>query len=425
MEKILNNKFMIGLQKLGEKLSENRYLSAISNGLSATIAIMMVGAIFQIIAAIPFLASIKPILLIPYEMTMDVISIYAAFTMAYVLASSFKMKAMPCGLMSVVLFLMVASPLETVVLESGETISILNAEALGAVGLFTAIFIALLSVRITKFFQDKNLTLKMGEVIPQFLSDSFASIIPLVANVVLFHGLNTIIEMTAGTTLPMAMMNLLRIPLATLTSTGGIFLLLFITLVLWVFGIHGSMLLMSVILPSYMQAVSMNADLVAAGSGAVFAPVLIAFVSIGGTGNTLPAVLLGLRSKSEQIRAVSKAALVPGLCNINEPFTFGMPIVYNPVLAIPYVFGTLIIYGIYYLGQVAGILKAPYILAFSILPVGVMDFMSTLSWTNLLFPYLMIPVGMLIWYPFMKVYENQLVKKETEAKLQAAGTKAE
>jgi len=171
------------------------------------------------------------------------------------------------------------------------------------------------------------------------------------------------------------------------------------------------------IMPIMMQVLMDNAALVEAGLEPVFHPVMLALVNstVGGTGCTLGLVLMGLRSKSEQIKAVSKAAIIPGLFNINEPVAFGMPTVYNPILGIPYILAPMVITVLAWIGYATGILVPGYIVVLSLLPLGVAEFFSTLSWTNLVFPYLMIPVSMLIYYPFYKIYERQLIKKEAEA----------
>jgi len=418
MSNFFESSFAKKLQGYGEKFSGNQYLSAITSGLMIAMSTIMVGAICQILSVIPFPDTVKAILTVPYNMTTGILALIAAFSIAFVLAGSLKQKPLSNAIMSAALFLMVAAPAQSVTLENGSSMTVMDTSSLGGIGLFTAIIIALLSVRITKFCKDKNIIIRMPDVVPQFLADSFSNIIPLLINVIIFHGLNTILQYTVNMTLPLAIMYVLAIPLSFLTSTVGIFIVALFALILWIFGIHGTMIIMSLMLPSYMQAVMSNAELVAAGADPVFTPVLMVFqiAAVGGTGCTLGLAILGWRSKSEQIKAVSRAGLVPGLCNINEPISFGMPIVYNPILAIPYVITPVVMMLIYYLGMSVGILKAPHILMVSILPLGVGEFLGTLSWTNVLFPFLMIPVTMLIYYPFFKIYENQLVTKEAALK---------
>lgn len=432
MDKFFESKFAKGLQKFGEKLGSNRYLMAISGGLMGTMGLMLVGAFFQIIANLLTIfgattndSTLYQFLIAPYNMTMGIISLVAAFGIAYILAKSFKMKAMPAGIVSVVIFLLVAAPAQTVELSSidpatgvNTTMTVLDTTSLGGVGLFTAIIVGLLTVRITKFCQDKKIVIKMPDVVPQFLADAFSSMIPLLFNVILFHGVNFLLQQFMGVTLPLAITGILSIPFGAITSLGGMIILGIFCLLMWVFGIHGTMIGFIVIMAPMMEAILKNGALVEAGQAPVFAPIMLfgALAMIGGTGNTLGLVILGLRSKSEQIKVVSKAAIVPGLFNINEPVIFGYPIMYNPILAIPYILNPIIVMVLSYFGYTLGILKPGYILLMSLMPIGVSEFLGSMSWTNLVFVFLMIPVTMLIWYPFFKIYERQLVQKEAAIK---------
>jgi PTS system cellobiose-specific IIC component len=417
MNRIFDSGFMKGLQKFGEKLATNRYVSAISGGIMSTLALTMVGAIFQILGTLPFNDRIKAILAVPYNMTVGLMSLIAAFSIAFVLANNLKIKALQSAILSAVLFLIVAAPTETLELLEGGSITAMNSGNLGGTGLFTAIIIALLSVRITKFCIEKKLVIPMPDIVPQFLADSFTAVIPLLLNVILFHGINTLLLLTADVTLPDAITQLLALPLRGLTSTPGIFVVGTFALVLWLFGIHGTLVAFSVVLPMYIGRIMENGAIVAAGGTAEFSPVLLmmSIAAVGGTGCTLGGVIVGLFSKSQQIKAVSRAGIVPGLFGINEPVTFGFPIVFNPILAIPYIFGSLAIMILTRIGYAIGFLHAPHILMMSLMPMGVGEFISTLSWTNAIWPYMMLPVSIVIWYPFMKIYERQLVAKEQAA----------
>ena len=184
---------------------------------------------------------------------------------------------------------------------------------------------------------------------------------------------------------------------------------------LWIFGIHGSMVVVMAIMPVMMQNVMANGAAVAAGQAPVFYATALfgALGCAGGSGNTLPLVLMGLRSKSEQLRAVSKVALIPGIFNINEPVTFGYPVMYNPILAIPYIFGTVLTALVVWLGYVIGFFQPAYIMLMTAMPLGVGEFLGSLAWQNILIPVVGIVVNGLCYFPFFKAYEKQLVEKET------------
>lgn len=173
-------------------------------------------------------------------------------------------------------------------------------------------------------------------------------------------------------------------------------------------------------MPLMMQALSANAAAYAQGGieALTFYPVSLfgAMALCGGTGNTLPLAIFGLKAKSEQIRAVSKIALVPGWFGINEPMTFGMPIMYNPILCIPYVLAILVVMLCTLIGYQTGWLIPAFVPIMTLMPMGFAQFFGTLRWQNAIWDYLMlIPAG-IVWYPFFKVYDNQLYKKEQETK---------
>ena len=141
---------------------------------------------------------------------------------------------------------------------------------------------------------------------------------------------------------------------------------------------------------------------------------------VGGTGNTMGLTLLSLRSESEQLRAVGKVSLVPSIFGINEPMIFGMPIMFNPILAIPFILSSLVISGLIILAYSTGFMSVGHIMIGALMPIGIAAGLGALSFRNTLFVWLMIPVTVIIYYPFFKVYEKQLVAEERKAKEQLA-----
>lgn len=172
------------------------------------------------------------------------------------------------------------------------------------------------------------------------------------------------------------------------------------------------------------QNTTANAAAVAAGGQPQFYASMLfgAVACAGGTGNTLGLVLHGLRSaKSKQLKAVSKAAIVPGIFNINEPVTFGYPIMYNPIMAIPYILTPIITMLILWLGYSIGFFKPAYILLMSLMPLFLGEFLTTMAWQNLFIPIVGIVVGLIVYYPFFKIYDKQLAEKEASGKTEEKG----
>lgn len=429
----MESKFMQSLQRFGEALARNKFLSALTGSMMGMIAVIMVGAIFQILAVVPTLfgwvtneSTYYQVMMVPYNMTMGLMSVVLAFSLGYNYAKNLGLNPLQNGINSLLLFLLVAAPVQTLALADGAAFSGLDSSNLGGNGLFTAILVAFVAVQVTNFCHQRNIAIRMPEVVPQFLADSFTALLPFLFNVIIWYSVTLLINATMGITLPTLITNVLAKPLAALNSVPGMLILLCLACVMWFFGIHGTLVVLSAVLPISLQAISANGLAVAAGQEPVFYPIFLlgTLAAAGGTGNTFSLVLLGLRSKSEQIRAVSRAALVPGIFNINEPVTFGFPIMYNPVLAIPYILNPMLTALVVWLGFVVGFFKPPYIAVMTVMPLGVGEFLGTLAWQNLFIPVVAIVVSGLCFYPFFKIYEKQLLEKEAAAKAAEAAPAA-
>ena len=425
------------LLPIGNFLSQQRHVSAISTGFMSTLPVTLLGAVSQILTNPPitaeaiakgglaatilgpwynFATANKEILSVPYNMTMGLVGIFAAFAIAYHLAKSYKMKQLQSGFIAMIMFMIVAGPAKVLTLADGTTtVTAIDTFLLGGTGLFTAIIIGLLSVEITRFCERKHLVLKMPDVVPVAMADSFSSLVPLLLNLVVFFGLNALVTVATGYGLPLMIMGILSMPLAALNSVPGMIIVAIFAMLLWVMGIHGTMIVFMALMPVLFGAIAQNAALVAAGQEPIFQPIMLFMgsMAVGGSGNTLGLVLLGLKSKSSQIKAVSQISLVPGFFGINEPVTFGMPIMYNPILAIPFILSPLVNMVIIYVLYQVHFLKPAFIMIMSLMPMGVGEFLGTLSLTNAILPFLLIPVSMAVYYPFYKVYEKQLIAKET------------
>lgn len=426
MSNVFEGKFMQTLQRGGQKVAGNKAISALTGGMMGMMAVIMVGAVFQILAIVPTLfgwvttESVYYLtMMVPYNMTMGVMSVALAFNLGFNYAKGLGLKPLVNGITSMLMFLMVAAPAQTVALADGTSKVVMDTSSLGGTGMFAAILVALVTVRIDWICQKKNIVIKMPDVVPQFLADGFSNMIPFFFASVLWLAISTAIgTVFMGLTLPMAIMVILSIPLAALNSVPGMLILIALSCLLWIFGIHGSMVIAMAIMPVMMANIMANGAAVAAGQEPVFYATMLfgAMACAGGTGNTLSLVVMGLRSKSEQLRAVSKAAVIPGIFNINEPVTFGFPIMYNPILAIPYILGTVLTGIVVWAGYAIGFFKPGYILMMSVMPLGVAEFLSSLAWQNILIPVVGLVISGVCFFPFFKAYEKQLLVKEAAAK---------
>ena len=426
MENLFNSPVLIKLQEFGQKLGSNKFLSALQGAMMSCMAPIMVGAIFSIICAVgPMIGvfqtgdTVYNILYAPYHFTMDLLALWIVLLLGYQYAKAIGLKSpIMSAVQTAVCFALLACPWGTN--EAGA--SIVTVTYLGAQGMFVSFFVAWFVCQVEKFCQDHNVRIKMPDVCPPSLVNGFSAILPLAFALVPLYIIEVVITQTTGGAygLCSGFMAVLSAPLNALVSVPGMFVLSFFGTLLWCFGIHGTMILVPVIMPLGIQAAVANAAAYAAGGydALVFYPVALfgSMAICGGTGNTLPLCIFGLRAKSEQIKAVAKIGLVPGWFGINEPVTFGMPIMYNPILCIPYVLNCLVVMLCSLIGYKTGFLTPGFVSITALMPMGFAQFFSTLRWQNAIWDYLMVIPAGLVWYPFFKVYDNQLYKQEQEAK---------
>ncbi|MCF0114546.1 MAG: PTS sugar transporter subunit IIC [Erysipelotrichaceae bacterium] len=434
MEGLFQSSFLNKLQEVGQKICANSFVSALQAGMMGTMSIIMTGSVFQIVCAILSMVGVDTtstlytILYMPYNFTMGLIGLWITIMIAYNYAKAVGVKSPLLSCIEAAAFYVLTACFD---LTQGSSIVSLNITYLGSQGLFLGFLVAFVVVRIDLLCQEKKIYIRMPDVCPPSLVNSMAAIVPSFFNACIFLGLSALVySMTAGAyNLASGFMAILSVPLMALTSLPGMFVLAFIAGVMWCFGIHGTMLMVSVLMGPIIMVAAENAAIWEASiqAGATFAeatkalkfyPVAL-FGSIaicGGTGNTLPLCIMGLKAKSEQIRAVSKISLVPGWFGINEPVTFGMPVMYNPILAIPYITAMLVAMLCTLIGYKIGFLAPGHVYVGALMPMGFAQFLSTFRWQNALWDYLMlIPCG-LVWYPFFKMYDNQLAAQEAAAK---------
>ncbi|WP_432877532.1 PTS sugar transporter subunit IIC [Kribbella sp. CA-245084] len=422
-----------------DAIANNKHINAIQAGMCATIAVMLVGSIFMIIKTPPvnqtlldsggfwslfegwygFSRKQADTLTTAYNMTIGLLALVAAFSIAYELAKRFKLPELSSGIISVITFLLVCAPMTTYKLADGTDLSALSSESLGASGLFTAILIGLLSVDIAKFCMDRKIYIRLPDVVSAPVRDAFSSLIPMLLNVLIFGGISLFTQTQFGLLLPEAVMKLLAAPLSSINTIQGVFLMLFLRSFFWIFGINGSQVLYPITYPLTLMVVTANATLVTKGMPPVFSPIMLinADAMIGGTGNTLGFSILCLRSKSKRLVAIGRASIVPSLFQHNEVAILGAPVSYNPILAVPFVGGTLIVGLLMWLGYASGFLIPRYVMSVGNIPIGFKTFLEAMSWQTFIFPFLLIPVLMAVWYPFFKVYEKKLVHAETSMEL--------
>lgn len=425
LENLSETRFMKKLQEFSVKLTQNTVFSTISRGMGGTMGLIMIGAVVQILVMIgAYLfnwapdSNIYQILYMPYKLTMGLLGFFMTFSLSYSYAKKLNVPELQAGFTSLVLYILVTSPV--VQATAGDvTFDALNLGNMGSGGIFVAIIVGMSSVRITKLIMDKNWVIRMPDVVPEGILNSFNSIIPTAINIIIWYGLSVaIMSVTQGQlTLASLITTVIAIPLRYMLSPVGMLVIIALNQISWFFGIHGGSVVFTAIMVPYFTAFATNSELAQAGLPLLANPVFLytAIAMVGGTGNTLALAIMGLKSKSEQISAISKASFIPGLFNINEPVIFGFPILYNPILLIPFILVPIVSGILMYLGFIFNLLTPPSVLIMTALPVGLINYLASLDWRVFIFAALVFVLSYIIYYPFFKVYEKECIAKEAAA----------
>ena len=199
-------------------------------------------------------------------------------------------------------------------------------------------------------------------------------------------------------------------PLANLgDSLTALVILTLVETALWVVGIHGPALLAPIVLPVYMGLQAQNTEALAhhAPLPHIVTVSLFLFVFPGGAGATFPLVLLLLRSRVRRARTVALTALGPAIFNANEPLMFGLPIVFDPALAIPYVLTPAVLAMVSYTAVAHGLVSRPALYIPSSVPVFANVFLATKDWRACVLVLVNIAIGLAIYAPFIPGYERR------------------
>lgn len=423
MNRIVESKFMKSLDNLSMKLSGSAVFSTISLGMSGNLSFIMISAVIQIFLYFAGLLGLETtseayIRINSINTTcMAFFSVFIAFNIAYNYSKKMSMKANNLhGFIAIICLILTSAPITTYTLLNEKNITAISTAFLGANGMFVAMIIGFLSVRISKFAIDHHWTIKMPDVVPEGILNSFNSIIPLFCNLVIWYGLSYLFETVSkgAFSFPTLIIAILSVPLKFLLSAPGMILIVIIAQTCWFFGIHGASVVFSVMMVPFVAAFATNMQLAAQGLPLVFSYVFLygSMNMWGGAGNTLPLVIMGLRSKSKILKTVSKAAFPAGLFGINEPAIFGFPIMYNPTFFIPFIFGPIIPLLLLWGAYSFGLIGLPKVMIMTTLPVIFQQYIISLDWRNAIYALCVFPVCWCIWYPFFKVYEKQMIAKE-------------
>jgi cellobiose PTS system EIIC component len=411
---------------MGERLGGQRHLLAVRDGVVGALPLVLAGSVFLLLAQPPsrvlqaWVAPWAPLLLLPTRVLGGAIALYVAFSAAYALARSYQLDAASCGLVALASYLVAA-------VQPGPAgqLPSLVLQRLGAGGILAALAIALGSVELTRFLVRRRWTVRLPPGIPEAVGRSLLALVPCLASVsvvfVLVHLLGADL---------VRLLQHLAIPLVRVVgSLPGVLGVVLVDSVLWLLGVHAAALGAS-LRPLWEAMLVENMEAAAAGVALPhIAPLhfYLWFVWQGGSGAALALGLLLWRCRSAQLRSVGRLGLLPAVCNVNEPLLFGVPVVLNPALAVPFVVAPLLSAGVAYAAFSLDWVRRPALEVPWTLPAPLGAFLTTGGDVRAVVLQLCtLLLSIAVYWPFVRRYDARLLAEETRhraAGLSPDGTK--
>lgn len=420
MEK--SQSLQLKLQRASTVIQKNKYIGSISKGISSMMPVILTGAIFTLINSLNiewyqnFLEStgLKSIVSIPSTVTIDLLALYVVFGVAYALSREFDKDGLSSGVMGLLSFLILTP---SGMLEGEERMA-LSFQWLGSAGMFVAILVGLFVARVHALVMDKEFYIKMPKDVPPSITKAFAAVTPSFINVIIMLIIRAIFESTSYGNIHEFIYNLLQVPLTNLGGQWWAYLITIIFVsVLWFFGIHGSLVVLSVMSPIWNTLRFENLEAYQAGVDSLpnivtGLPFFRTYTAVGGAGATIGLGILLLFAQSKRYKTLGRLAIIPVLTGINEPLIFGLPIVLNVKLLIPLIVAPLVTSSLGLLATAIGLI--PRLIGIGA-PTGTPIILTGLiegGWKVALFQVFLAGVSTLIWYPFFKMIDNEALAVE-------------
>ncbi|MEG0290403.1 MAG: PTS cellobiose transporter subunit IIC [Erysipelotrichaceae bacterium] len=425
----LENKLM----PVAQIISKNKYLISIRDGFLINMPLLIIGSFFMLIGNFPVPAwtdllketmingvSISAILSIPTQATFSIMAIFIVFGIGYNFSKQVKVNPVFGAVVSVMSWFMLM-PFVTPFTPEGAKVALdvssIPLDWVGAKGIFVGILCAFASVHIYRWVTKKGWVIKMPAGVPPTVVQSFAALIPAAIVIISFCLINVAFVCTPWGNAFNFIYKFLQMPLLHVgDSLGAMVILYLFAHVLWFFGIHGTNITDSVFRPIL---ITLSAENLSALQAGLPLPHIIntqfqdLFATYGGGGSTL-SLLIGMLMfcKSKRITQLGKLAIVPGIFGINEPVIFGLPIVLNPIIFIPFIlvpmFNIIVTYGVMSIGLVP--ICNGVIIPWTMPPV-ISGFLSS-GWQGAIFQIIMIVIGVIIYLPFIKTMDKQYLNDE-------------
>lgn len=411
-----------------EKISRNPYLRAIRDGFIAAMPVILFSSIFLLVAYVPnifgFTWSDEVVVAImkPYDYTMGIVAVLVAGTTAKSLTDAFN-RQLPKTNQINFISTMIASISGFLLLASDGIEGGFANGYMGTKGLLTAFLAAFITVNLYKVCVKNNVTIRMPDEVPPNVSQAFKDVIPYALSIFVLYGIDLATRQFLGTNVAEAILKLFEPLFTAADGYVGITIIFGAYALFWFVGIHGPSIVEPAIAAITYANVETNFQLLQAGQHAdkiLNSGTQMFIVTMGGTGATLvvPFMFMWL-TKSKRNKAIGRASVVPTFFGVNEPILFGAPLVLNLVFFVPFI-----------LAPIANV----WIFKFFVDTLKMNSFSVNLPWTTpgplgivmgtnfaplaFVLAILLVFVDVLIYYPFLKVYDEQILSEEQSGKVE-------
>ncbi|MBF7107909.1 PTS sugar transporter subunit IIC [Pediococcus pentosaceus] len=432
-EKKVNNTFVTKLTMIAGKISNNKYIAAIRDAFANTIPITITAAFFLLVNNVlldpktgfiknmPGADFIRNVGTQAYNGTLGILGLLVTFMIGAKLAKEFKFDEVIARIVSVGSFIALIPNVITTATTTGSNVKItaaLTQVQTSASSMILGILAALIGTRLLIMFNTVDrLKIRMPESVPPGVAKAFNALFPSFITITIFSIIEETTLTLTGMPVPDLISKLLQAPLVGGFQTlPGILLYVFLSTSVFIFGINGAFVFGAISEPILLSALQQNIDAIKLGHSVpnmVTQPFLDAFVYMGGGGTMICLVIaLLIFSKRPDERLISKIGGVPSLFNISEPIMFGLPIVFNPMYAIPFIVTPMVSTTIAYICTSLHWINPTYIFIPWVTPPIISGYLATSGDIRASIMQAVITViGVLIYAPFV-LASNRLQKNK-------------
>lgn len=434
------------LMPIAEAIGRNKYLIAVRDGFLVSTPLLIVGSIFLLIGNFPIPAwiewlsateigntTLSALIGKPADATFTIMAVFATMGVGYSFAKQLKTTPIFGAAVTLMAWYILmpyefSASVRALVDVGGNALPIDGLTAtvggittgwIGAKGIFIGIGCAFSAVHIYAWIEHKGWIIRMPAGVPPTVVQSFAALIPAAVVMCVFFLINLGFA-ACGTDAFTFIFTFLQTPLLGLGDTLGAMVIAYLFLhIFWFFGVNGGSVVGAVFNPILQTLSLANIEAYKAGNEI---PHIVCqqfqdlFATFGGCGSTLSLLLAVLLfCKSKRITELGKLAIVPGIFGINEPIVFGLPIVLNPIIIIPFMLVPTVNIVISYICMSTGLV--PLCNGINIpwtTPPIISGFLST-NWVGAVLQATLLIIGVIIYMPFIKIMDKQYMKDEIDA----------